>query len=1504
MQAQRPRPTKAPAAANLRVSASRVFLPAPQPKARVPRPIGPVPAIPKAKPQAVKPQRAEVRPAAKRPAEPPWKEKAEAQPSAPPSISQAAQLRRSGPASSMEPRSRPNKGGGKGPGGLYSDKAAEKKRAYEWSHEPQVKKVLPIQEKRDEVMPVLCGDSLVVCLVGETGSGKSTQVPQMILEEARQRGGFARIAVTQPRRVAALNLAHRVASELGEQLGDSVGYRIGGDSSRGKYIDFCTVGYILQLFLNAPEEFGEYTHIVLDEVHERSAESDMLCLVVRLLAKHRFEGTRLVIMSATLQSDLFAHYFGDICRYPVGRVHVGSRCFPVKEHYLDELSRSLGKRLRCEGIINSRAKDMFGDGREKKAKRIDQRHCDKLHPIILELLEVIAKPASTILVFLPGIAEISSLWQEAKFLEESNAFKIFPLHSMVPREEQELVFEEPDPDVTHVVLATDIAESSITLPHVVAVIDLGLHRRMDHDATKGIASLATKWISKAAATQRSGRAGRTQPGICLRLYPKQFHATAMPDFEPPESMSLSLDRLYLQAKQLSERLGRSLDGPGVPRQAAQLLAQMPEAPDLKNVELARERNAELGAISECSEDAYITALGRLCLQLPLDLKLSRLVWLGAHFGLMADAVVLASVLSSLDSFSMPSPLLMREEADFVERLRSAASARLLFDGGELSEPLMQRQLFLEWLAEFHKHHYVWGDKDKVLWARRRHTSNFSFHYSLSRGRMDHMVAHVVDLALRAYRATDPKSRAERSLSELLRGLGYVVNKKGDLAGIEWKDWKAFRHEEAFETDARFLKALLATAFSDNLFIGGYGSVPAQVEANTGKAAKKARKELEVWQKEMETNSCPPRESLVVLKGNVEDPDGYVEFVCGTRPKAAIPLEPKEATLVHMDGFKSEASRWAPLHSRAGAPLLVSQSRLPAEFNLLSQFEKHMQELQRARITAGWTYKPVAILHPHILKWEWMHPLYTNKGLPLRCEGLFEKKNPVGLVGYVQPLVQDTVTQVACFAVAASVRGGPGPTRSYPEGVTCLSAAHLGFILASTKLDSSKFGLRRFGFTMNGALAVLHRCLQLPDGSLHRSVWEKIHALRKALRWELEANWAQWEGAKVLYDSPVFILAWDLHQATLKNHGLDLKQQAKFEEEQDCAVERLKSTMTVDLLAVPARPEAFLPVAEWQELARRREAIVQRINTQVRQQQQPQPQPQQRPASGRREPDRAAQRKVRSRSRSRRQTQRKKSATRSKKKQRSLGRRSRSNRRDRKEPRRSRDKRPAPAHGDSEQSKLKKVREASLFDLVKQVLERWRNATDSDLADDAFETAVRAALAGHGWLPKELQQVSELFAGAQAAASKGRRRSDASRRGAKASAHVPAALSELMSRLGISWRPDAGAAAAPEAPKEPEVKALEPPPEPADEKPDEEADEEPDEETEAENKEAEEPERVEEMEEMEMEEREDAEKEGEEEMYLVDGAPGWFRCLDAEGNEYYYNEVTGETTWDMPDIEDS
>ena len=199
--------------------------------------------------------------------------------------------------------------------------------------------LLPIRQLQAQVLPQLCGPSPVCCVHGEAGSGKSTQVPQMILEQASASGGPpVRIAVSQPRRVAAANLARRVAKELGEGLpGKTVGFRIGGESKPGKSIDFCTVGYLLQLFSNAPEEFGKYTHIVLDEVHERTVESDMLCLLVKMFVKIAYRKTRIVIMSATLQGELFAAHFSDVaaaCGAVPAKVHVPGRCFAVEDFFL------------------------------------------------------------------------------------------------------------------------------------------------------------------------------------------------------------------------------------------------------------------------------------------------------------------------------------------------------------------------------------------------------------------------------------------------------------------------------------------------------------------------------------------------------------------------------------------------------------------------------------------------------------------------------------------------------------------------------------------------------------------------------------------------------------------------------------------------------------------------------------------------------------------------------------------------------------------------------------------------------------------------------------------------------------------------------------------------------------------------------------------------------------------------------------------------------------------
>lgn len=1090
----------------------------------------------------------------------------------------------------------------------------------------QEKRLLPIQEKADEVVPVLCGESPVCCLVGETGSGKSTQVPQMILEQARAEGRTdVRIAVTQPRRVAALNLARRVAWELGEWgPGETVGYRIGGESKRGWHIDFCTVGYLLQLFLNAPDEFGAYTHVVLDEVHERSAESDMLCLVVRLLTTSRFPDTRVVVMSATLQSDLFVDYFTRPDRPLPSKVYVGARCFPVTEYFLDELGTAFDRRLQCDGAIKKRIQEQFGDGGPKKdkggkgkgkgkdaqSKRVDPRHSEKFHTIITELIEIIAEPGSTILIFLPGIAEISALWEEARQLEERMDLRVFPLHSMIPREEQEMVFQEPEPHMTNVVLATDIAESSITLPCVVAVIDLGLHRRVDHNQAAGISALATKWISKAAAKQRSGRAGRTQPGLCLRLYPKNFFE-GLPDFEPPESASMPLDRLYLQAKQLAEKLSDSLQGPGVPNTAEGLLSQMVQAPSLSAIGTARSKNAELGVISAASESAKITSLGRLCLQLPIDLRLGRLVWLGSLMGVAADAVVLASVLSSMDPFSSPSPLFLREERVFIDKLRASTSARLLFDGGVLSEPLMHRQLFLEWMSQFHDKEWVYGDKERVFQARRRFTHDFSYRFSLHRGRMEHVISHVLDLSLRVFRQVGGASGAAKLLRGLIRGLGYVVNERGDLSGISWEAWREFRPDQVFESNTGYLKALVAMSFGDQLFVGGYGQPPQTLDLKPSEATSRRKAPTgaanidrsKTLLSEMTRNGLKPRQTAVFTEAP-QDLAGYIEFVCGERPHDDIVkiMDEEVVSLVPLN--ESDGSRWQPLQSRETAPLLDCVRRLPAEFNLLSGFEKAMRDLQRAKSMGGgnWSYGAVAVQHPCLLRWEWMQCLQAARGansVP-RCEGVFDRKNAIGCIGFLPKPAEagSKLRRVASIAVASTVVGGGSPSTAFPTGVTVLAPGHLAFVLVSANIEVTRHGFRRFGFATNGSVTALHRTLELPAGCVDKIRWMHIGRLRAALRAELEVpepkppDGTPWRSLApaLLGNSEVADLARMLFEAVpTQDGGEEAFADPTFDPD---PMEALRWTVDLDGTRTEG-PDAFRPLANWDELKTRREELVKR-----------------------------------------------------------------------------------------------------------------------------------------------------------------------------------------------------------------------------------------------------------------------------------------------------------------------
>ncbi|CAJ1335051.1 unnamed protein product [Effrenium voratum] len=335
----------------------------------------------------------------------------------------------------------------------------------------------------------------VTHIQGETGCGKSTRLPQFILEDAKERGEQIRMVVTQPRRMAAITLARRVATVLGEDIGQgTVGYRISGDTIDGK-LCFVTVGYLLQRLVNNPEDFGSYTHIVLDEVHERGVDADLLSMVIKLLM-HCCPTVKLIVMSATLQASLFADYFASLQSKKQGQevLAVGARCHPVEQLFLDDLfdqfdfsdpreGRSLENSLQAFASLKGRGKGKgkakSGAGSDTGFKRVEPQISEGLMEVTCSLVQQLAKPGCTIIVFLPGIADITSLFENLAPLDDAREMgargfsvakradcprlRVFALHSMIPRQEQEEVFNEVPKDCTHIVLASNIAESSLTL---------------------------------------------------------------------------------------------------------------------------------------------------------------------------------------------------------------------------------------------------------------------------------------------------------------------------------------------------------------------------------------------------------------------------------------------------------------------------------------------------------------------------------------------------------------------------------------------------------------------------------------------------------------------------------------------------------------------------------------------------------------------------------------------------------------------------------------------------------------------------------------------------------------------------------------------------------------------------------------------------------------------------------------------------------------------------------
>lgn len=562
----------------------------------------------------------------------------------------------------------------------------------------QHREQLPIAKYRNEIMSILEMSQILV-LSGETGCGKSTQVPAFILEDQLAKGRHCKIYCTEPRRISAISLAQRVSRELGEPAGavgtpsSIVGYSIRLESninSRTR-LAYVTNGIALRMLEGGSGQggqgtaFDEITHIIIDEVHERTIESDFLLIVLKSLLQERPD-LKVVLMSATVDAEKISNYFGGT---PI--LKVPGRTFPVDVRFLEDAIELTKWKVTENSPYARRGKDKFNRGKgriewsedvaagddddegdQQENVKLEKRYSpntastintldERLVPydLIVRLLEHIcfedlayANYSQAVLIFMPGMGEIrklNDLLMEHPQFNSEETFKIYPLHSMISSEHQGAVFDIPPPGVRKIVIATNIAETGITIPDITCVIDTGRQREMRFDEKRQISRLVETFVAKSNAAQRRGRAGRVQSGLCFHLFTKLRHDTKMAAHPDPEMMRLSLSDLALRIKIMKVKLGSSIED---------VLSKALDPPLAVNIQRAVSALVEVRALTP-SED--ITPMGRLLSKLPTDVHLGKFLLIASLFRCLDPALTIAATLNAKSPFI--SPLGHEQEAD-------------------------------------------------------------------------------------------------------------------------------------------------------------------------------------------------------------------------------------------------------------------------------------------------------------------------------------------------------------------------------------------------------------------------------------------------------------------------------------------------------------------------------------------------------------------------------------------------------------------------------------------------------------------------------------------------------------------------------------------------------------------------------------------------------------------------------------------------------------------------
>ncbi|XP_052792364.1 probable ATP-dependent RNA helicase DHX34 [Mya arenaria] len=458
---------------------------------------------------------------------------------------------------------------------------------------------LPIYQFKQHIIETVSQHQVII-IAGDTGCGKSTQVPQYLLQ-----AGFTNIACTQPRRIACVSLSKRVGYETLNEFGTEVAFQVRFEKTktRNTKILFLTEGLLLRQMTTDPH-LSMYNVIVIDEVHERHIHTDYLLGVLQCLVRHR-DDVKVILMSATINIELFSNYFHEA---PV--IQVPGRLYPIEMEFCPiqkDYSSSRSERLDPTPYL-----------------RIMQR-IEKKYP---------KSERGDMLIFLSGLSEIMSVVEAARALaQQTKSWIILPLHSGLSVDEQEKVFDIAPEGVRKCIVSTNIAETSVTIDGVRFIVDSGKVKEMSFDPKYKMQRLQEFWISRASAEQRKGRAGRTGPGQCFRLYEEREYE-AFQEYTTPEIRRVPLDSLVLQMISM---------GLPDPRKFPFI-----EPPSLESLDNAVIFLRDQGALHQ---DESLTPIGLMLSKLPVDVVIGKMLIMGSIFHMIDPVLSIAAAMSVQSPFT-------------------------------------------------------------------------------------------------------------------------------------------------------------------------------------------------------------------------------------------------------------------------------------------------------------------------------------------------------------------------------------------------------------------------------------------------------------------------------------------------------------------------------------------------------------------------------------------------------------------------------------------------------------------------------------------------------------------------------------------------------------------------------------------------------------------------------------------------------------------------------------